>query len=149
MRILHPTDFSECAWAAEEFAVRLLEGLGGDLVLLHVAVEASLYAETVLSMTESRRFYEAVRAWAQERLEARAAALRQQGISARAVLRAGNPFQEIVETAAAEGAELIVMGTHGRGGLSRFLLGSVADRVVRTAPCPVLTVRAGADPSPR
>lgn len=51
------------------------------------------------------------------------------------------PHEEIVKTAAGERADLIVLGTHGRGGVERFFLGSVADRVIRTAPCPVVTVR--------
>jgi universal stress protein A len=61
------------------------------------------------------------------------------------VLRDGVPAGEIVEAAAAERADMIVIGTHGRTGLGRFLLGSVAERVVRTAPCPVLTVRRPAE----
>jgi nucleotide-binding universal stress UspA family protein len=56
-------------------------------------------------------------------------------------LRSGVPHQEIVALARDERADLIVIGTHGRGGINRALLGSVADRVVRLAPCPVLTVR--------
>ena len=56
-------------------------------------------------------------------------------------LRTGVPHEEIVALAQDERADLIVIGTHGRGGINRALLGSVADRVVRLAPCPVLTVR--------
>jgi nucleotide-binding universal stress UspA family protein len=58
------------------------------------------------------------------------------------VLRTGVPYKEIVGAATRERADLLVMGTHGRGGLDRALLGSVADRVIRLAPCPVVTVRA-------
>lgn len=141
MKILHPTDFSDCAQAAEEFAVRLLRDTGGELVLLHVLVEPPLYSETPLSLGESRRFYDAVRRWAEQALGARAATLGRWGVAVRVMLRDGRPFQEIVAAADAEGADLIAMGTHGRGGLNRLLLGSVADRVIRTAPCPVLTVR--------
>ena len=63
------------------------------------------------------------------------------GLSARWVLRTGVPYKEIVGAAARERADLIVIGTHGRSGLDRALLGSVADRVIRLAPCPVVTVR--------
>ena len=59
----------------------------------------------------------------------------------------GQPFQRIVETAVAEDAGLIVMGTHGRTGLERVAVGSVAERVIRLAPCPVLTVKAAASES--
>ena len=61
--------------------------------------------------------------------------------SSTAVMRTGVPHEEIVALATDELADLLVIGTHGRGGVSRALIGSVADRVVRLAPCPVLTVR--------
>ncbi len=76
-----------------------------------------------------------------ERLEEWAAKARTAGVPARSALRSGVPFKEIVAAATDERADLIVMGTHGRGGINRALLGSVADRVIRLAPCPVLTVR--------
>jgi nucleotide-binding universal stress UspA family protein len=66
---------------------------------------------------------------------------RAEGLSARVALRTGVAHQEIVALATDERADAIVIGTHGRGGIDRALLGSVADRVVRLAPCPVLTVR--------
>jgi nucleotide-binding universal stress UspA family protein len=66
---------------------------------------------------------------------------RGEGLDARAVLRTGVVHEEIVTLAKGEQADLVVIGTHGRGGISRVLLGSVADRVVRLAHCPVLTVR--------
>lgn len=141
MTILHPTDFSECAAHAEAEAARLASRLGATLVLLHVAVEAPLYSEGILSMKATQQVYEAQRKWAGETLEHRVTALRATGIDARWVLRPGVPFEEIVAAAGDERADLIVMGTHGRTGLSRFLLGSVAERVIRLAPCPVLTVR--------
>ena len=78
-------------------------------------------------------------------IAARAAALAAEGVTARAVVRAGVPWREIVHLAAEEHADMIVMGTQGRTGLEHLLLGSVAERVVRTAPCPVLTVRPDID----
>ncbi|MGH7400110.1 MAG: universal stress protein, partial [Candidatus Rokuibacteriota bacterium] len=65
-------------------------------------------------------------------------------LTARPALRTGAAHREVVALATDERADLIVIGTHGRGGVDRALLGSVADRVVRLAPCPVLTVREGA-----
>jgi nucleotide-binding universal stress UspA family protein len=141
MKILHPTDFSECAQQAQEEAARLARALGGEVVLFHVSVEAPLYAEGLIGVKDVEKVYEAQRKWAEETLEARAAALREKGVASRWLLRVGIPFEEIAEAAREERADLIVMGTHGRGGLARFFLGSVADRVLRTAPCPVLTVR--------
>jgi nucleotide-binding universal stress UspA family protein len=69
--------------------------------------------------------------------------LKKRGINVKTVLGAGVPHEVIVETAKARKAELIVMATHGRSGLSHLLMGSVAEKVVRSAGCPVLTVRAG------
>jgi nucleotide-binding universal stress UspA family protein len=63
------------------------------------------------------------------------------GVKAKSIIVVGTPAEVIVRAARTRHAELIVMGTHGRSGLSRFLLGSVASRVVATSPCPVLTVR--------
>jgi nucleotide-binding universal stress UspA family protein len=67
--------------------------------------------------------------------------LRDGGLKARSLLRVGSPFVEIVRTAQSERADLIVVGTHGRTGLAHVLMGSVAERVVQKAPCPVLTIR--------
>ncbi|MBI4011966.1 MAG: universal stress protein [Candidatus Rokubacteria bacterium] len=141
MKILHPTDFSECADQAQQQAVRLAHAMGGEIVLLHVAVESPLYGEGLMSMKEVRAVYAAARKWATATLEERAAAIREHGLATRVLLKAGVPHEEIVKTAAGERADLIVLGTHGRGGVERFFLGSVADRVIRTAPCPVVTVR--------
>ncbi len=142
MIILHPTDFSECATQAEQLAIRLARGLGGELVLAQVLVETPLYGEGLLNVREAQKVYDAQRRWAEETLEARAGQIRKEhGVKVRWLLPVGVPFEEIVRTAQEEKAEMIVMGTHGRSGLNRLLLGSVAERVIRLAPCPVVTVR--------
>jgi nucleotide-binding universal stress UspA family protein len=141
MTILHPTDFSESAEYAEQQAVKMAHAMGGELVLLHVAVETPLFGEGLMTTKEVREVYEAARKWATGTLEARAAKIRELGVSTRWLLEAGVPHEEIARVATAERADYVVMGTRGRGGLERALLGSVADRVVRTAPCPVVTVR--------
>jgi nucleotide-binding universal stress UspA family protein len=141
MTILHPTDFSESAEYAEQQAVKMAHAMGGELVLLHVAVAAPLFGEGLMTTKEVREVYEAARKWATGALEARVAKIREHGLATRWLLETGVPHQEIARVATAERADYIVMGTRGRGGLERALLGSVADRVVRTAPCPVITVR--------
>jgi len=141
VKILVPTDFSECAAAAQATAVDLARKLGGDIVLLHVLVETPLYGEGLLSGPRVQSVYEAQRKWAESALDARIAELRGQGIKATQRTTMGIPFEEIVNVAGEEHAEMIVIGTHGRSGLNRVLLGSVAERVIRLAPCPVLTVR--------
>jgi nucleotide-binding universal stress UspA family protein len=110
-------------------------------VAVHVLVETPLYREGPFTMEHARKVYDAAREWATGAVEEWTAKARAEGCRARAVLRTGAPYQEIVALATDERADLIVIGTHGRGGINRVLLGSVADRVVRLAPCPVLTVR--------
>jgi nucleotide-binding universal stress UspA family protein len=141
MKILHPTDFSECAALAQATAVDLAGKLGGEIVLLQVLVETPLYGESVLNMPKVQSVYDAQRKWAEATLETRVGDLRQRGIKASWRAQVGVPFEEIVRVATEERADMIVMGTHGRSGLNRALLGSVAERVIRLAPCPVLTVR--------
>jgi len=140
MNILHPTDFSDAAQAAEQQAVRLAHALGGEVILLHVS-EGRLDDEGLMTTKEVREVYAAVRKWAASELEQRTAKIREHGLATRWRLETGVPHEVIAKTATEEGADYIVIGTRGRGGLERFLLGSVADRVVRTAPCPVITVR--------
>jgi nucleotide-binding universal stress UspA family protein len=141
MKILHPTDFSECAAKDEAMAVDLASKLDGEIILLQVLVETPLYGEGLLNMPAVQHVYDAQRKWTEEALEARANDLRQRGIKASRRVQTGVPFEEIIKIAEEEHAGLIVMGTHGRAGLNHLLLGSVAERVVRLANCPVLTVR--------
>jgi nucleotide-binding universal stress UspA family protein len=139
--VIHPTDFSVESNAAEAEAVRLARVLGGELVLLHVAVEAPLYGETGLATSQVRWVYEEQARWAENQLAERTRLLGKTGVATRWRRCVGIPHEEIVKTAQEEQAAYIVMGTHGRGGFARFMLGSVADRVVRTATSPVMTVR--------
>jgi universal stress protein A len=139
-RILCPTDFSDAAAAAEREAVSLGRAFGAEIVLLHVATEAPLWRESVFA-GDLLGVFEAQRKWAEDALAQRAVALAAQGVSVRHVVKVGPAWQEIVNAAAEERADTIVMGTQGRTGLDRLLLGSVAERVIRHAPCPVLTVR--------
>jgi nucleotide-binding universal stress UspA family protein len=140
-RIVVPTDFSECAEQAWALAQRLAKTLGSEVVLVHVLVEAPLYGEGPWTMDRTRQVFEEARRWVSEQLDKKATDANGNGVTVRTVLRTGTPYREIVDLATDERADLVIIGTHGRGGMSRALLGSVADRVVRLAPCPVLTVR--------
>ena len=139
--VIHPTDFSDTARVAEGQAISMARMLGAELLILHVAVEGMLYGETPFGRAELGRLYEAQRDWAHRAVDERVAAARAAGIAARGVMRVGTPADEIVRTADEEKAAMIVLGTHGRGGVQRLMLGSVADRVLRRAVCPVLVVR--------
>jgi universal stress protein A len=141
MKIVHPTDFSPGAEDARALALRLASALGAELILLHVAVEAPPFREGLMRVGELAQLFEEQRAWARQALEERAAYCRGQGVPTLARVVVGVPYQKIVDTAKQEGADFIVMGTHGRGALERFFLGSVADRVIRAAPCAVVTTR--------
>lgn len=137
--ILVPTDFSAGAAAAVEYAFWLATRSQGKVIFFHV-MEPTVYSvDFALSRpdisAEVRRG--AIAALAQLVEEARG-----RGIAAEYALVAGTPFVEIEKVAAERKADLIVMGTHGRTGLAHVVLGSTAERVVRLAPCPVLTVKA-------
>ena len=129
-RILVPTDFSSMSLDALEFAEELARVLEATLVLVHVA-----HVPVAGSKAGER-----ARAAAAENLEKVVRELAHQGLRVEMRLREGAPDEEITSVAATERGDLIVMGTHGRTGVSHALLGSIAERVVRTAPCPVLTV---------
>jgi nucleotide-binding universal stress UspA family protein len=139
-RIVVPTDFSECSQGAWAVAKRAASP-GSELVLTHVLTEVPSYGEGTVSVESARAVRESARTWAEGALADWVGKARAEGLNARAAMRTGVAHEEIMALAREEPADLIVIGTQGRGGISRALLGSVADRVVRLAPCPVLTVR--------
>lgn len=138
-RIVVATDFSACAEEAWLLAQRVAAALGSELILVHILAEAVLLGPA--SADRLRDAYHAAGTWATGMLERWAEQGRGKGLVVRVALRTGRLHEEIVGLASEERAGLVVMGTHGRGGMSRVLLGSVADRVMRLASCPVLTVR--------
>ena len=140
MKVLHPTDFSKGAEQARAEATRLSRVLGAELILLHVMVEMARYVDG-LTQEQLQQTYGAQRRWAEGNLEACVVETKAAGLPVRGLLRVGTPWEEVVRAAEDERADLIVMGTHGRGGLGRLFLGRVADRVIRSAPCPVITGR--------
>ena len=140
-RIVMPTDFSDSSEEAWGVAQRVAGTLGSEVVLAHVFVPPPLYGDPPLSVDTTWQVYEGSRKWVEEELEKWANAARAQGVKVRTVMRSGAAHQEIVDLATDERADLVIMGTHGRSGLTRVLLGSVAERVIRFAPCPALTAR--------
>jgi universal stress protein A len=138
-RILVATDFAESAERALTCAVQLARRHGAELILLHVYMDLPAYPEITAGQVEA--IYEEQRRWIESALERRARSARGEGLLARALLRTGPAASTIAETAAEEAADLLVVGTHGRSGLDRLILGSVAERVVRLATCPVLVIK--------
>lgn len=140
-RILHPSDYSKASRAAFKKAIEMAKMMRATLHLLHVLapvpilgdgyISPKTYDELLASATESAR----------RQMERLVKTARAAGVKATSTIVQGVPADSIVRAARAKHADLLVMGTHGRTGFSRFLLGSVASRVVATSPCPVLTVR--------
>ena len=141
-RILVPTDFSATADAALDSAYVLAERFGASLELLHVLddpfVVDGMAAEAYIS--EGPALRTAMLQEAQERLRHRAAP-RATIPDIKTEVLFGHGARTISEYASDRGVDLIVMGTHGRTWFAHLLLGSVAEQLIRTAPCPVLTVR--------
>lgn len=145
-RILYPTDFSERSLAALPLAVDLAHRYGAELHCLYVVDvpnEFVLEDSYMLPLTtECRPDYDKLKEAAESHLEQFVAEhmpdLRD---SVKRVIVIGKPFAEIIRYAREQSIDLIVLGTHGRSALGSMLLGSVAEKVVRKAPCAVLTVR--------
>ena len=141
-RILHPTDFSSASRPALERALGLARDSRAELIILHVmAPVIPVVGEGYIPPQTYEAIDTAARKSAQKKLDALVARARKAGVRARGLLVEGTPHDRIVRAAKAQRVDLIVMGTHGRSGLARLFVGSVASRVVSAAPCPVMTVR--------
>lgn len=140
--VLFATDFSRASAAALKEAIELAKVKKASLVIAHVLVYTGpIFANgvalpSVYAQLESQLHHDAT-----ERLESLLQKVRKTGVRATAVMLRGVPHQEIAKLARSRKASWIVVGTHGRTGFSRLVVGSVASRVVAAAPCPVLTVR--------
>ena len=137
---LVPIDFSEYADQALAYAIRLASTLDAQLTLLHVMQPLPM-AGVDMGVTLPATYLQEVEAEVQRSMEAALARVTAAGLTGEQVVLYGVPFQEIIGTAKARQVDLIIMGTHGRTGLLHVLLGSVAEKVVRLAPCSVLVVR--------
>src|SRR5512135_2136276 len=134
--ILHPTDFSDRSEAALHVAHCLAREHGARLVLLHVAPEEVVGGGLPVVPVDPRFYRDSLN---EVRSRAEGPDLK---FPVATLLRHGDAAEEILDEAERLGCDLIVMGTHGRTGFARFLMGSVAEAVLRKAPCPVLTVKA-------
>jgi nucleotide-binding universal stress UspA family protein len=139
-RIVVPVDFTDFSRRAADYAVMLARRFRAKVVLVHV-IEPFTY-----DINESMwvvDHYAALKAIGERLLAQQEKALTRKGVAVRTALLRGAPAFEIIDEARRRRADLIVMGTHGRTGLQHLVLGSVAERVVRLAACPVLTVGSG------
>jgi nucleotide-binding universal stress UspA family protein len=145
MKIIAATDFSPTAANAARSAARLARKLGDSVLLVRV-IERSVEVYPELRIADSAVFDAALRESSQAEMETAVAAVRAEGVAAEGRVLIGPPAALLAAEAAAQGVRLIVMGTHGRGPVARFFVGSVAERTVLTAPCPVLVVPQFASP---
>jgi nucleotide-binding universal stress UspA family protein len=139
-KVLVPTDFSECSDAAVKYGRALASVFGATLHLLHVVQDP--YTQPWAAEAFPAPLGDLLEQWqtqARERMVAQIPEPDRDKVMVAAMV--GSPIVEILRYASEQKIDLIVIGTHGRGPLGHILLGSVAERVVRKAPCPVLTVR--------
>ncbi len=137
--ILYPTDFSTHSDAGLEYASALARDMGAELLIAHAIEEPAIYAGEFYYGNAEPDF-DAVNKMLHE------VRPKNQDVAFRHELLRGDPAKAICDTAAKHDVDLIVMSTHGRSGLGRLLMGSVAEYVVRHSPCPVLTLRGDARP---
>lgn len=143
-RILVPVDFSPHADRGFRYAATLAHSLGAKLALLYVVedpfVTGAWNSEIVVANVPE--LLDNLIADAQRQLGTLKESAAAMGVTAETTVVTGRPAQAIIDHATEGGFDLIVMGTHGRTGISHVVMGSVAERVLRKAPCPVLTVKA-------
>lgn len=138
--ILVPVDFSEYSDRAMDYAIDLASKLDARITLLHVFHEIPLGAGDMASALPYT-YVKEIEDEVQQRMEEQLDVVQKAGLKGDVVVMHGVPFQIIIDVAQDRKADLIVMGTHGRTGLPHVLLGSVAEKVARLAPCPVLVAR--------
>ena len=140
-KILVPIDFSEYTDEILEYATEIAKKFGSSLHLIHVIPTMDYFTpyESFIAVENVEAAQKTIEAEVRKQLEE--TARRIGGVDVTGAVRTGAAFVEVTEYAESEGIDLIVMGTHGRGGIEHLLLGSVAGRVIRRAPCPVLTIR--------
>jgi len=139
LTILAPTDFSVCSLAGVRHAVKLARHLKARLLLLYVTEPVDI--GSFLMPGESRPWHGKLKQRAVEAMSRLIVKEVPEDVKVNSYVRSGRPWQVIVDFAKRAHVDLIVLGTHGRTGVKHVLLGSVAERVVRHASCPVTTVR--------
>ena len=130
--ILAPTDFSEVSASGVRYACQLAKDVGAEIIIFNVDV---LDESNRVDKREIEQHKRRLAEFVTEKVPDAAV-----GLNMRQLVDAGQPFGAIVDCAEKEAVDLIVMSSHGRSGLSRMLIGSVTDKILRGAPCPVLVV---------
>jgi nucleotide-binding universal stress UspA family protein len=139
-RIIVATDLSPASEPALKEAVGLAKENGAELLIAHAYQPPTVVEAQSISAGVYEEWDENIRAEVKARLQELVENAAKDGVKAELLILKGTPYQAIAEAARVNEVDLVVLGTHGRKGVSRFFLGSVAARVISTAPCPVLTV---------
>lgn len=141
-KILCPTDFSEPSLKGVKAAAEFAAHYSGEVILIHVVPPAHTLTPPTIPSGKVIEYYEDLTRFAQKSLDELIEENFSKDLSVSSTVVQGNPSDEIVRTASEEKAGLIIIATHGATGWRRFMFGSVAEKVVRMAACPVLTVPA-------
>lgn len=140
--VLYASDFSAASRRALSTAISIAKSLDAKLTILYVlAPVVPMVPDRYIDAVTLDQLDKQARQWSARQLNRLAARAKKAGVRVTSLLREGDPVDQIVRAGRSTQADLIVVGTHGRRGLQRFFLGSVAARVVAMAPCPVVTVR--------
>ena len=139
--ILAPTDFSEYSKKAVASALELAKKFGAKLSILHVVELPPYPVEGYVPPSLTATFIEDLEREASQELAQVVPEAEGAGVEVARLVAVGTPYRKIIDMAEAEQVDLIVMATAGRTGFSHLIMGSIAERVVRTASCPVLTIR--------
>jgi len=142
-KILYATDYSKASGRALDEAVNLATRYDAELLVLHVIEPVTTYVtgEDFGSAGLYMKLEDATKREAEVSMQKLMGKLQKSKVRAKSLLLKGTPHDQIVKAAKSRNADMIVIGTHGRTGLSKLFMGSVAGKVVSTATCPVLTVR--------
>ena len=141
-RILVATDFSEASTPAFKEAILMAKENGAELMIANAYRPPNIIEADSVAFGVYEEWDRNLRAEIEGKLNALVEEARKAGVDARPLILPGVPYEAITDAAKENDADLVIMGTHGRKGVARLFLGSVASRVISTAPCPVMTVRA-------
>jgi len=141
-RIIVATDLSPTSEPAIVEAIALAKENGAVLLIAHAYQPPGVVDAQSVAAGVYEEWNQSIRAEVECKLQKLVENAAKEGVKAEPLVLMGEPYEAIAEAARDNGADLVVMGTHGRKGVSRFFLGSVAARVISTAPCPVMTIRA-------
>ena len=140
-RILAPTDFSDLSMQGLKSALELAQSFGAKLVLIHVVEPPPYPVEGLIPSPLGATLLDDLERQASQELARMLVDTQGSAVDVERRVVVGIPYRKIVEVAEEEKADLLVVTTHGRTGLVHLVMGSVAEKIVRTAPCPVLTIR--------